>query len=97
MVTACTGVNLPIIAGADAYLGTMNFISSADTTFADIIPGNNYAGTTSAVTLPDGLVAASVAINDNSAVDGSKLYDIVAKTDATTTWVVGAAALDALL
>jgi hypothetical protein len=92
MVTACNSVNPAIIAGADAYLGTMNFISNADTALADVIPDADYPGTSSNVALPTGF---AVAMNDNTAT--SKLFDIVAKTDATTTWVIGAAALDALL
>lgn len=45
MTTACNSINPAIIAGADEYLGTMNFISNADTAYANIIPSADYAGT----------------------------------------------------
>jgi len=93
MKTACNSVNPAILAGSDEYLGTMTFISNANTAFADIAPTQNYAGTAQAVAFP----AAISQLTDNSQSSDATLYDITAKTDPTTNWVIGAAKLDALL
>lgn len=92
MLTACNGKNPAIIAGSDEYLGTMTFISDADTAFANIVPDADYPGTAADVALPTGF---AVALNDNTA--NTKLFDIVAKTDPTTTWIIGTAKVTALL
>lgn len=89
MKTACNGKNPAILAGSDEYLGTMTFMSNADTAFAGIVQHAGLQGTT-AVSLPTAITQ----LNDNT---NSQLYDIKPKTDPTTTWVIGAAKLDALL
>jgi hypothetical protein len=93
MDTSANSQNPAIIAGSDAYLGTMTFISNADTDLTTIIPSADYAGTSSAVALP----AAISTLNDNAGGAANVLYDITAKTTPATNWIVGAAALDALL
>lgn len=90
MLTACNSVNPAIIAGADEYLGTMNFISNADTAYSGIVPTQDYPGTTSAVPIPG-----TFTLNNNAG--ATTRYDIVGKTDPATNWVVGAAKLDAVL
>jgi len=86
---ATSNKNLAIIAGTDEYLGTMTVISDADTTFANIAQLTDLQGTT-AVSLP----VAITQLNDNS---NAQLYDIVPVANPTTTWLIGAAKLDAKL
>jgi hypothetical protein len=90
MKTACTGKNPAILAGTDEYLGAMTFISNANTAFAGIAQNVDVSGGDAAVTFP----ATITQLNDNS---NSQLYDIKPKSNPTTTWLIGAAKLDALL
>lgn len=81
--------NFAILAGSDEYLGTMTTISKADTKIADISQASNLEGKTDAVSLPN-----DITLNDNGS---SRLFDILPKANPTTTWLIGAAKLDALL
>jgi hypothetical protein len=93
MKTACNTKNPAILAGTDEYLGTMTFISSADTAWAGIAQAANLEGSVGGATnvaLPHSITQ----LNDNT---NSQLYDIKPKANPTTTWLIGAAKLDALL
>jgi hypothetical protein len=89
MLTAGGSKKPAMIAGTDEYLGTMTFISDADTAVATILPHADCEGT-SAVSIPTCVSN----LNDNA---GGRVFDIVPKTNPTTTWLIGAAKLDAVL
>lgn len=89
MLTAGASLKPAIIAGTDEYLGTMTFISDADTAVATILPFADCEGT-SAVSIPTCIGD----LNDNAS---GRVFDIVPKTNPTTTWLIGAAKLDAVL
>jgi len=44
VVAAANAKHIAIIAGTDEYLGTMTFISNADTAFADTVQNADYCG-----------------------------------------------------
>jgi hypothetical protein len=90
LLTACNSVNPAIIAGSDEYLGTMTFISSADTAFANIIQTVAYPGTNSADAFPG-----AITLNNNA--DAATRYDITAAANVATTWLIGTTKLNALL
>lgn len=92
MATAATNSKNPaILAGSDEYLGTITVISNANTAAAGLYQTTALQGA-DASTVP--LPTAITQLNDNS---NSQLFDITPKTNPTTTWLIGAAKLDAVL
>jgi len=85
--------NPAILGGTDALLGAMTFISNADVDYRTRLQAADLAGTNSAVALP----AAVSTRNDNANGGATVLFDMLAKTDSTTNWVIGASALHSLL
>lgn len=94
-----SGNNLAILAGSDEYLGTMTQISTANvnlnTRFTVTAATAGAAGGTAGV--------ANNAVpyfwsNGNSLNDNTNgLFDITAKTSASTNWVIGTEKVDALM
>jgi hypothetical protein len=93
MKTACNGKNPAILAGTDEYLGTMTFISNANVAWAGLTQHANLEGSVGNAANPT-LPTSITQLNDNT---NSQLFDIKPKTDPTTTWLIGAAKLDAIL
>jgi hypothetical protein len=91
--TATGTKNPPILGGSDQYLGTMTFIS-AGSDYRDRMQAADLPGTNAALPLPGTGV---ITRNDNAANSATVLYDITAKTDSTTNFLIGASALDCIL
>jgi hypothetical protein len=93
LLIACSSNKNPaIIGGSDEYLGTMTIISNADTAFANIIQTTAQAGTASAVAFPTSIAN----LNDNGG-SPARTYDITAAANPSTTWLIGATKVNALL
>jgi hypothetical protein len=92
LATAATSSKNPaILGGSDEYLGTITVISNADTALAGLFQTTALQGAdANSVPIP----AAITQLNDNS---NNQLLDITPKTNPTTTWLIGAAKLDAVL
>lgn len=98
----CTSTNKgpAIIAGSDEYLGTMTHISDGTAinyntrlTTTAATAGDNAGGTVDKNAVPYFWANGST-LNDNVS---ARLFDIVAKTSASTNWMIGTEKVDALL
>lgn len=91
--------NLAIMAGTDDYLGTMTYISSASTNFADTVQDGDATGVAGKATaLPwnvGGTNLDAAVYNDNNAGGAGGVWDITAVTAAE--WIIGSAKLAGLL
>jgi hypothetical protein len=83
-----------ILAGTDANLGAMTFISNGDTDFATLFQGAALTAADDTAPL-NALKTGATNYNDNSA--AAKTFDITPTSTDTANWVIGATKLTALL
>jgi hypothetical protein len=94
---------IPLIAGADQYMGEMNLICRDTTQITARMPQfetkQKLIGSNAAVTFPLSVTSGTDANdrhNDNAA-GKNRFFDVLTTTDTATTWVIGAAKLNAIL
>lgn len=84
--------NLAIISGSDQDLGTIEFISDADTVDTLLVGTTDNKGASGTEALPSAYTSAK--LNNNAHATNTE-FDINAKT--TNLWLIGAAKLEAIL
>lgn len=85
---------MAILAGTDANLGAMTFISNGDTAYTSIYQGAALTATDDTAPL-NALATGATNYNDNTS--AAKTFDITPASADTANWVIGATKLTALL